>query len=44
MNAAAGVGVAWREGVKIFQEGIKDPELAKARELGRVEKFTLDLG
>ena len=37
-NAAAGVGAAWKEDVKLFQEEIKDPELAKARELGRVGK------
>ena len=44
-NAAAGVGVMWREAeVKIFPEKTKNEELAKAKEMGRAGKYIMDFG
>ena len=43
--AAAGVGVMWRaEQVQVFPEKMRDEELNKAMEKGRVGKYIMDVG
>ena len=42
---AAGVGVMWKEEeVSIYPEPIRDEELAKAKQAGRVGKYTTSMG
>ena len=44
-NAAAGVGVMWKEEeVSVYPEPIRDEEMAKAKEAGRVGKYTMSMG
>ena len=44
-NAAAGVGVMWKEEeVSIYPEPIGDEELAKPKEAGRVGEHTMSMG